>query len=54
MAAPHAGGTAALYLSSHPGDTPAMVESALVSASKIKATSSKDGAPIALIDAGTF
>jgi subtilisin family serine protease len=54
MASPHAGGTGALYLSSHPGATAATVESALKSASVATGTNSKDGRAIKLVYAGTF
>jgi len=54
MAAPHAGGTAALYLSGHAGASAASVEAALAVASISTGTASKDGAAIARIDAGGF
>ncbi len=54
MAAPHAGGTAALYLSGHTGASAASVEAALSAALIFTGTTSKDGAAIARINAGTF
>lgn len=54
MAAPHAGGTGALYLSSNTTAGPATVESALKAAAVSTGTSSKDGTPIKRLYAGTF
>ncbi len=55
MAAPHAGGTAALYLSTHTGALAADVESALKSDLQSPGTKSKDGiTPIRLIYAGKY
>ena len=54
MAAPHAGGTGALYLSSHTTSSAAVVESALKSSSVSKSTTSKDGKPISLISARSY
>jgi subtilisin family serine protease len=49
MASPHVGGTAALYLSSHAGSTPAGVETQLKSDSLATGTTSKDGKPVRLV-----
>ena len=46
MAAPHAAGAAALFLSQNPKATPAAVESALIGMSVIPGTASKDGRTI--------
>lgn len=54
MAAPHAAGGAALYLSSNSGASPAMVEAALKSADVSTATISKDGTAINLLYVGGF
>jgi aqualysin 1 len=54
MAAPHAGGTAALYLSGRPNALPANVESVLKSDSKRTDEKSKDGRRIRLVNAGTY
>ncbi len=54
MAAPHVGGTGALYLSSHIGASAATVESALKTNAVSTGTTSKDGTPINLVYAGTF
>ncbi|HET8891155.1 MAG TPA: S8 family serine peptidase [Candidatus Angelobacter sp.] len=61
MAAPHVGGTGALYLSSHPNDSAAFVEAALkasetfISASSKRApNTSKDGRQIVLDNASTY
>jgi subtilisin family serine protease len=54
MAAPHVGGTGALYLSSNPGASPAAVESTLEADSKLTGTTSKDGSPIRLVYAGGY
>ena len=54
MAAPHAGGTAALYLSSHVGATPAVVESDMKASGIWTGTLSKDGQPIKRLYAGAF
>jgi subtilisin family serine protease len=54
MAAPHAGGTAALYLSGHPYALPAKVESVLKRDSEPTATKSQDGRKIRLVDAGGY
>ena len=43
MAAPHADGTAAIYLSAHPTDSPAEVEADLKSKSTVPGTKSKGG-----------
>jgi Subtilisin-like serine proteases len=43
MAAPHAGGGGALWLSGHPGDSPAAVEQALKDSAFLPGTLSKDG-----------
>ena len=53
MASPHVGGAAAVYLSSHPTATPAAVESALKSAAVATGTTSKNGAAIKVVCAGT-
>jgi aqualysin 1 len=54
MAAPHAGGTAALYLSGRPNALPANVESVLKSDSKRTNEKSKDGRRIRLVNAGRY
>lgn len=54
MAAPHVGGTGALYLSSHPSDTPATVEGQLKLDAVKPGTSSKDGGAIAIVYAGKY
>jgi len=55
MAAPHAGGTAVLYLSAHTGASAANVEAALSAALYATGFTSKDKvSPIGLINAGTF
>jgi subtilisin family serine protease len=46
MAAPHAGGGAALYLSSHTSTSPSGVESAIKNAAKGAGMTSKDGQAI--------
>jgi len=53
MASPHVGGAAAVYLSSHPTASPADVESALKSAAVATGTTSKNGAAIKVVCAGT-
>ncbi|MGE5835437.1 MAG: S8 family peptidase [Acidobacteriota bacterium] len=53
MASPHVGGAAAVYLSSHPTAGPAAVESALKSAAVATGTTSKNGAAIKMVCAGT-
>src|SRR5574341_63487 len=54
MAAPHVGGTGALYLSSHTGDSAATVESGLKADAVSIGTTSKDGRAITLINAGGY
>lgn len=55
MAAPHVGGTGALYLSSqNPNATPAMVEIALKAAARTTGIASKDGRAITLDYAGGY
>ena len=54
MAAPHVGGTGALYLSSHTGDSAATVESGLKADAVSTGTTSKDGRAITLINAGGY
>ena len=54
MAAPHAGGTGALFLSSHVGALAATVESALKIDSVSTGTTSKDGRAIQLVYAGKY
>ena len=54
MAAPHVGGGGALYLSNDPLASPAIVESALRSATVAAGTSSKDGAAIIRLYVGGF
>ena len=55
MAAPHVGGTGALYLSGNPGATPAAVETALKTDSElIIDNTSKNGAPIRLVNAEPY
>jgi aqualysin 1 len=51
MAAPHVGGTGALYLSDHPNDSPMTVENELKMTSERTGTKSKNGARIHLVDA---
>jgi subtilisin family serine protease len=53
MASPHAGGTGALYLSTHAGATPAAVESA-VKGSAVTTGTSKDGRSITRLYAGGY
>jgi aqualysin 1 len=50
MAAPHAGGTAALYLSDHPNASPVTVESVLNKTSERTNEKSKNGTLIRLVD----
>lgn len=54
MASPHAAGAAALYLSTHPGSSPVAVESVIKSVLQPVPTFSKDGAPVRLLQAGSF
>jgi subtilisin family serine protease len=54
MASPHVAGAAALYLSSHPTDTPAQVESAIKAAAVSTNTQSKDGRGIIRLSVGGF
>ena len=54
MAAPHVGGTGALYLSSNTGATPDEVEGALEAGSIATGTTSKDGRAIQLVYAGGY
>jgi aqualysin 1 len=54
MAAPHVGGTGALYLSSRTGASAATVESALKADSVATGTNSKDGRAIRLVHAGKY
>ncbi len=57
MAAPHVGGTGALYLSSNTGSSPAATEDALkakANAACVNKTSSKDGRQICIVYAGVF
>ena len=54
MAAPHAGGGAALYLSSHTSTSPSGVESALKGAAESTGTTSKDSRSISREDVGGF
>jgi subtilisin family serine protease len=55
MAAPHAGGTAALYLSAHPTDSPAEVEAYLKAKSTVPGTKSKGGQrDIRLVNASEY
>jgi subtilisin family serine protease len=53
-AAPHVGGGAALYLSSHPGADPAATEGALKAAAARPGTTSKDGRDLLLEHIGEF
>jgi subtilisin family serine protease len=54
MAAPHAGGGAALYLSSHTNTSPSVVESELVNAVRPTGTTSKDSQSILREYVGEF
>jgi subtilisin family serine protease len=54
MAAPHAAGTAVLYLSAHPRANPVLVEKMLRAAAVATGTASKDGQPIELLSAAGF
>jgi subtilisin family serine protease len=54
MAAPHVGGSGALYLSTHTADNPADVEHALKSNGVDTATASEDGAAIKLVNVRAF
>lgn len=54
MAAPHVGGTAALYLSTHAGATPSSTETALKADADPTGTNSKGGAAIAVVSAATY
>jgi aqualysin 1 len=54
MAAPHAGGTAAIYLSNHPHAHSALVESLLRKGSERTDEKSKGGRRIRLVDAGRY
>jgi subtilisin family serine protease len=54
MAAPHAAGTAALYLSSHSRAAPSTVEGVLKADSKFTGTKSKNGRRIRLVYAGGY
>jgi aqualysin 1 len=54
MAAPHVGGTGALYLSSNTGASAAAVEGQLKADAVSTATLSKDGALIRLVNAGVY
>jgi len=54
MAAPHGGGTGALYLSGHTGASPATVEAALKSDASPLTNKSKDGTSIELLDASGY
>jgi subtilisin family serine protease len=54
MASPHSAGGGALYLSTHPGDSPAAVEGVLKGAARPTGTSSKDGRAIIRLYVGGF
>lgn len=54
QAAPHAAGTAVLYLSAHPNASPTNVEAALRRTSTATGTASKDGRAIRLVYAGRY
>lgn len=54
MAAPHVGGTGALYLSSHTAASAATVESQLKTDAVTTGTTSNDGQPIKLVYAGLY
>jgi subtilisin family serine protease len=54
MAAPHVGGTGALYLSSNSGASAATVENQLKTDAVGTGTASKDGRPISLVYAGKY
>ena len=54
MASPHVAGTAALYLSSHPGALPGDVETAIKATALATGTVSRDSRAIQLDNAGQF
>ena len=54
MASPHSGGTAALYLSTHTGASPAAVEAALKADARATGKTSKDDRAIKLLYAGGY
>lgn len=54
MAAPHVGGGAAIYLSSHPGADPSATEEALKATAARPGTTSKDGRDLSIEDVGGF
>jgi subtilisin family serine protease len=54
MASPHVAGAAALYLASHPGATPAAVETQLRADARATGSSSKDGRAILSVFAGLY
>jgi aqualysin 1 len=54
MASPHAGGTGALYLSSHTGASTAVVEAALRNDAASTSRRSKDGRSISVVYAGRY
>lgn len=54
QATPHVAGTAALFLSSNPGATPAQVEATIKANAVSPGTLSKDGRPISLVSARNF
>ncbi len=54
MASPHTGGGGALYLSTHTGEPPATVESALKSVAPLTTNQSKDGSLIRRLFIGAF
>jgi subtilisin family serine protease len=54
MAAPHVGGSGALYLSSKPAASPALVESMLKNTATSTSKKSKDGRTITVVSVATF
>jgi subtilisin family serine protease len=52
--APHVAGTAGLYLATHPGSTPATIETALKADAVYPGTTSRNGTPIRIVYAGHY